>query len=285
MLREAIESVAGQSFQDFEHIIVDGGSSDGTAELLARFPHLRVIREPDQSVYDAMNKGFRAATGEFIFLLNSDDLLPPGALQAAAAKMSDPELDLIAGAAKTFEGDRVVAKHAGEQALRLTLENISLGNPLPNVRFYRRRLVKRAGDFDLRYRLGSDRDWLLRVLRLHPREAILEAPVYCYRRHAGSLTINDHSRLADPLWRESMAIAEDWLSRTDLAPEERVALTAWHRQQSIQASLHFIRHGPRSRALEYIRRGGGGCAWWYEWSRRFAEAAAGFVFPRRGPVQ
>jgi hypothetical protein len=160
--------------------------------------------------------------------------------------------------------------------LQLNLRNITLGNPLPNARVYRRSLIERAGEFDLRYRLGSDRDWLLRVLRLQPRELVLEAPVYRYRRHGDSLTINDHSQLAEPLWCECLAIAEDWLARADLSGDERATLDSWHRQQSIQASLHFIRHGPWSRAREFMRRGRGGLAWWTEWLSEFEGAAVGF---------
>jgi glycosyltransferase involved in cell wall biosynthesis len=78
-LGEAIESVIAQDHPDVEHIIVDGMSTDGTVELLGRYPHLRVIREPDRSVYDGFNTGIRAAHGEVIMLLNSADLLPPGA--------------------------------------------------------------------------------------------------------------------------------------------------------------------------------------------------------------
>jgi glycosyltransferase involved in cell wall biosynthesis len=279
MLAEAIASVEAQAFTDCEHIIVDGCSSDATAELLTRHPALKVIREPDRSVYDALNKGLRAATGKFIVLLNSDDLLAPGAL-ASAAKCLGDDIDLAVGGAEIFEGAAVLRLHDDPAELQLNVHNVTFGNPLPNARFYRRELIREAGEFDLRYRLGSDRDWLLRVLKLRPRQAILEQTVYRYRRHGGSLTINNHSELAEPLWRECLAIAEDWLMRADLSDEERSVLEAWHRQQSIQASIHFLRHGPWSRAVEFMRRGKGGIAWWGEWTRRFGEAAVDFLRPR-----
>jgi glycosyltransferase involved in cell wall biosynthesis len=281
MLAQAIESVERQDFDDYEHIIVDGCSTDGTTDLLAKHPRLQVIRETDRSVYDALNKGLRAATGSIVVLLNSDDLLAPGALAAGARALADESYEIAVGTAEIFTGQKVLAVHSDPDELRLSLRSITFGNPLPNARFYQRSLLQRVGEFDLRYRLGSDRDWLLRMLRLRPAEFVMPSPVYRYRRHGESLTINDHSGLAEPLWRECLEIAEAWLSRDDLSDEERDVLRAWHRQQSIQASLHFIRHGPWSRAREFIKRGGGGRIWWREWMSRFGEAAAGFMRSRK----
>jgi hypothetical protein len=185
------------------------------------------------------------------------------------------------GTAEIFTDREVLAIHSDPDELRLGLPNVTLGNPLPNARFYRRSLLQRVGEFDLRYRMGSDRDWLLRMLRLRPTEIVMASPVYRYRRHGGSLTINDHSGLAEPLWRECIEIAEAWLARDDLSTEEREVLRAWHRQQSIQASLHFIRHGPWSRAREFIKRGGEGGSGGESGCRDLEEAAVGFVRPRK----
>ncbi|MGD0201184.1 MAG: glycosyltransferase family 2 protein [Bryobacteraceae bacterium] len=86
---ETIESVLAQNYPNVEHIVVDGMSTDDTPAVLARYPHLRVIREPDKGHGDAVNKGFRAATGEIYGFLNSDDTLLPGALERVAAEI-DP---------------------------------------------------------------------------------------------------------------------------------------------------------------------------------------------------
>src|SRR5262249_25106976 len=79
-----IDSVLAQDYPDLEHIIVDGMSGDETPAVLARYPHLRVIRERDRGQADAVNKGFRAATGDVLGFLNSDDTLAPGALRHVA---------------------------------------------------------------------------------------------------------------------------------------------------------------------------------------------------------
>jgi glycosyltransferase len=280
MLAEAIASVEAQGLENIEHIIVDGGSTDGTAELLTRHPALRVIREPDRSVYDAINKGLRAATGDVIALLNSDDLFPTGALRAVAEAFENPAIDVVTGAAEIFSSEEIVERIEDPGVRRLEWKNVTLGNPLPNARFYRRVLVQKTGEFDIRYRLASDRDWLLRMLRAGAREEVIPALVYRYRRHGESLTINDHSRLAEPLWRESIAIAEEWLKREDVEPGEREILGAWRRHQCIEASLHFMRHGPWSRMIEFMQRSANDPLWMREWVSGLAKAARGF-FSRR----
>src|SRR5262245_12404263 len=88
-IRRTIESVLSQDYPNFEHIVVDGMSTDDTADVLNSFPHLRVIREPDGGQADAINKGFRAATGKIFAFLNSDDTLEPGAL-SSVARAIDP---------------------------------------------------------------------------------------------------------------------------------------------------------------------------------------------------
>src|SRR5947209_14851315 len=88
-LGRTIESVLTQYYPDLEHIVVDGMSTDETPAVLARYPHLRVIREPDRGQADAINKGFRVATGKVYCFLNSDDTFLPGALHRVAGEI-DP---------------------------------------------------------------------------------------------------------------------------------------------------------------------------------------------------
>jgi glycosyltransferase involved in cell wall biosynthesis len=87
---DAVESVLAQAYPNLEHIVIDGGSADGTLARLTRYPHLRVASEPDGGLADAINKGFRLATGEIWGFLNSDDTLLPGALHRVAREI-DPE--------------------------------------------------------------------------------------------------------------------------------------------------------------------------------------------------
>ena len=81
-----------------EHIIVDGGSVDGTLDILKKFRHLRVISEPDKGMYDAINKGLCVARGEVIGFLNSDDIYAEDVLlEVGRCFLADPKLDMLCG--------------------------------------------------------------------------------------------------------------------------------------------------------------------------------------------
>ena len=86
-IAETIESVVSQKYPDFEHIIIDGGSTDETLEVLKHYPYLRIVSEPDRGQADAINKGFQMATGKILGYLNSDDTLVPRALHRVAREI------------------------------------------------------------------------------------------------------------------------------------------------------------------------------------------------------
>ena len=97
-IRDTIESVRSQDYANWEHIIMDGGSKDGTVELLKEYPHLIWVSEKDEGHYHAMNKGILRATGEIVNMLNADDCLRSGALAAVgAAFRQHPEWDALFG--------------------------------------------------------------------------------------------------------------------------------------------------------------------------------------------
>jgi glycosyltransferase involved in cell wall biosynthesis len=97
-LRETIESVLAQDFKDWEHIVVDGGSTDGTVELLGKYPHLQWVSEKDQGHYHAMNKGIERARGAIVGILNADDCYCDGALgKVAGAFANNPEWSALFG--------------------------------------------------------------------------------------------------------------------------------------------------------------------------------------------
>jgi glycosyltransferase involved in cell wall biosynthesis len=244
LVAEAIESVLCQDYPRVEHIVMDGGSTDGTLEVLRRYPHLDVISEKDVGLYDALNKAIRRARGEVGGHINTDDLYEPrvfGAVMRAFAE--HPEADAVVGGALSFEDA------AGGVSVRQTytplteqdfLRRATRGVILTNAWFYRRRVYERIGHFSLDYALASDRDFLLRFWQAGLRFVSLDLPVYRYRYHGGSLPIGDHRspgtvrlldeylRLAGRLCREAAderlrSAARSWLRATAL---EKVILLA-----------------------------------------------------------
>src|SRR5437762_7032897 len=97
-IRETIESVRGQAYSNYEHIIIDGGSTDGTLAVLREYSHLIWTSEKDEGHYHAMNKGVERATGQVIKILNADDCCRAGALSAVGnAFQAHPDWDGLFG--------------------------------------------------------------------------------------------------------------------------------------------------------------------------------------------
>jgi glycosyltransferase involved in cell wall biosynthesis len=96
-LGDCLESVAGQEGVELEHWVIDGGSSDDSAEVAARFDHVSWIQEPDEGMSDAINKGFDRARGEWVMWLNADDRLKPGALAQMLAVLRKSSADIVYG--------------------------------------------------------------------------------------------------------------------------------------------------------------------------------------------
>lgn len=96
-LDDCLASVAAQEGVSLEHLVIDGGSTDESAEVAARFPHARWSQEADKGMSDAINKGFARAQGEWVMWLNADDRLKPGALAAMLAAMQESRADVVYG--------------------------------------------------------------------------------------------------------------------------------------------------------------------------------------------
>jgi glycosyltransferase involved in cell wall biosynthesis len=97
-LRETIQSVANQDYKNWEHIVIDGGSTDGTVDLLREYSHLQWVSEKDQGHYHAMNKGIERAQGDIVGILNADDTYRDGALRKVASAFEmNPQWDALFG--------------------------------------------------------------------------------------------------------------------------------------------------------------------------------------------
>ena len=102
LLELAIQSLAAQNYPDCEHIIIDGGSTDGTKEVIQKYPGIRFVSAPDDGMYEALNKGLELAGGEIIGFLNTDDLYAEDIFHVVAGKFEDAEVMAVAGRAIVF---------------------------------------------------------------------------------------------------------------------------------------------------------------------------------------
>ena len=212
MLLSALDSVRVQDWPDVEIIVVDGGSTDGTLEILEHVSGVRVLFGPDQGVYDALNKGIAVATGNIIGLLNSDDRYENGAFAAVAQGfLAHPEVSAVCGTATLFEKDRVIAVFDGDDDKTLaTPRPIFIGSCIPNARFFRREALERVGPFKIAYRYVSDRDFLARFDEANLQTAAIPEPVYRYRQHSGSMTFSRDAQRQLAIRSELLLLARNW---------------------------------------------------------------------------
>lgn len=164
----------GQNWPDIQIIIQDGGSADDTKTIVAKYTVALSgwQSEPDNGIYDAMNKGISRATGEIIAILNSDDAWLPGTLDRVASAFSrNPDVGIVSGSIEVWEdspgGARVVLK----SSLFHLHKGLTVQHP---ATFVRRKVYERVGLFNTRYRIGADYDFVLRCLRANIPWIILD---------------------------------------------------------------------------------------------------------------
>ena len=171
-LEKTMQSVAAQTYKEFEYIVVDGDSTDGSVEIVKRyesqFDHLKWVSEPDTGIYNAMNKGIRMASGDYIQILNSaDGLAAPDVTEhmlAALEKAGYPSI-FYGNMVKCFpDGRRLVDKSfAGRE---ITMLDMYTGTLNHDPVYIRRDLFEKYGFYDESLKIVSDWKWYLQAIIL-----------------------------------------------------------------------------------------------------------------------
>jgi glycosyltransferase involved in cell wall biosynthesis len=167
-LGESLRSVHSQRWPEIEHIVIDGGSTDGSLAILDQHKSriAKIVSEPDGGLYDALNKGIRQASGDVIGFMHADDeFATPHALARVAQAFEDPDIGAVYGDlvyVKKNDVSRVVRYWRAGQYQRTQLTQ---GWMPPHPTFYvRREVYSRFGGFDTRYRIAADYENMLRIL-------------------------------------------------------------------------------------------------------------------------
>ncbi len=160
----ALESIESQSYQEIEHIVIDGKSADNTVEIVRNYGRARIISEPDHGIYDALNKGIKLSTGDFVGFLHADDTF------AGESVVGDMVEKLIASGTDGVYGDLVYVRKNGSvlRYWRSGVYSISKLNkgwmpPHPTL-FLRREIYENFGLFDTTFKISSDYEFMLRIL-------------------------------------------------------------------------------------------------------------------------
>lgn len=167
-IARTLNSIDNQDFTDYEHVIIDGASTDDTLAIVAQYANCRrrIISEPDKGIYDAMNKGMGFSSGRYLIFLNAGDKFHSydtlSAIALAISKNKQP--DIVYGQTVIVDNDgnflRPRHLYAPEY---LTVKSFSDGMLVCHQAFVASRSI--AGKYDLRYRFSADYDWCIRCLK------------------------------------------------------------------------------------------------------------------------
>lgn len=171
VLQRTLDSVCTQTYKDIEHLIIDGASKDETVQMAesykAQVPYKVVIRsEPDQGLYDAMNKGLHKATGDYLIFLNAGDALHANDTLETVSQLSSNSPAVIYGDTSIVDSEgRFLHLRRLRPPKQLTWKSFKQGMLVCHQAFYVRTDIAQQEDYDLLYRHSADVDWCIRVMK------------------------------------------------------------------------------------------------------------------------
>jgi glycosyltransferase involved in cell wall biosynthesis len=187
-IADTLQSIASQSYADVEHLVIDGGSTDGTLEIVRGWTGhaIRLVSEPDEGIYDAMNKGFALASGEIIGFLNSDDFYAsPRVLSEVAEVFRDDSIGAChADLAYVSQDNRRVVRYW--QSKSFVKGAFALGWCPAHPTFYiRKSVIARFGVFDKSLKLAADAELMMRYLERNGVPSVYVPRVWVRMRLGG----------------------------------------------------------------------------------------------------
>ncbi|MEO3431143.1 glycosyltransferase family 2 protein [Pelagibius sp. CAU 1746] len=256
-MRDCIESVLRQAgdAEAVQHVIVDGGSTDGTLNIVAEYPHIELIHEPRPGIYVAMNRGIAAARHEVIGIVNADDLLEAGALRAVSEALeAGPQVEIVAGLAVVESGragDRKVVRTAPSRGHGTQSWDMLFHGSMPtNAYFFRRRVFDERGSFNTAFDICADRELLIRFKLAGVPVLPLKRVLYRYLAHEGSTTLNAERRHEVQMCGERIAIAQSFLSTGALSPSLTGRFRGWIAAERARTMMAMLKAGDRRGAWE-----------------------------------
>lgn len=165
-IERAIRSVSKQGYEDMEYIIIDGGSTDGTVDIIKKYERdiAYWVSEKDDGIYEAMNKGLSHATGEIVAFLNSDDWYEENIISKIAQRFEDKKVRILCGDVYCHHNGTISRYCVNKEIEEEIRFRMIYWQP---AMFVRRELFELYGGFDTRYQIAADYDWMLRIYDRH----------------------------------------------------------------------------------------------------------------------
>jgi glycosyltransferase involved in cell wall biosynthesis len=250
-LAATLDSVIQQHYKNLELIVMDGGSTDGTLDIIQQYTSSITLWKsaPDNGHADACNKAIEIATGDYIALLNADDLLAPGLLdKVAQTARSYPGTKVITCGVDIISKDNMgretlLQRITAPSQLQISLKNMLFALPVINARFIHRDIYRQFGGFqathpDGSYNLSNDRDFLVRLALAGIQSVIIDEPLYIYLSHAESLTFSNKNHVKTHL--EHLRLSRKFLALPMLTPAQTRLVKAWYLRESVFLALIYL---------------------------------------------
>lgn len=250
-IKKAFASLREQTYADVEHIIIDGGSTDGSVEWIAchpAFPRSTFLSEPDNGIYDAMNKGLALATGDIVYFLNAGDQLnSPDVLASVDRSFSKNRWEWAVGASQMVDQNNVAVRKKMRPGYQWWVRTFMRYNLSQQAIFIRRDVLQNVGGFDRRYSIAGDyhlitnlgRHYEPEILQIHIANTLEggvsdrrlgAAHLEAHKARVDILSLGVGMRFLDALWT-GVLIVEVWtrrLTRRVLRIIRQVSLSSRH---------------------------------------------------------
>lgn len=248
MIETAIQSVLDQNYPELEHIIVDGGSTDGTLTILKKYPHLQVVSEPDLGMYDAINKGIRKSTGDLIGVLNSDDRYPPNTFSMVGSiSDSHVEVGVIWGSAdiidKTFNMEKKLTTYFPPEDESEIIHFLTFQPPIFNACFFHKSVFDQLGKFLPNLKIAGDREFMLRIALSKFKFFMTNMVLYQYFSHNASKTFSIGSDAFENWSVEHCLFSEYYLGLPETSVEAKKAYRLMHSVSNLSLIKLSIKRG------------------------------------------
>ena len=166
-ISDTLKSVASQTYKDIEYIVIDGFSSDKTVEILSSFKPIidKLVVEPDDGIYDAMNKGLNLATGDLICFLNADDFYATElVIEQVVHEVKRKRLDILFGDVMFVKRNNLSSITRRYRSKKFKPSFFSWGwMPAHPATFMTKSVAERVGSFNLNYKIAADFDYMIRI--------------------------------------------------------------------------------------------------------------------------
>ena len=256
-IAQTIESVLDQGYPELEYLIVDGGSTDGSAEIISRYADRLAwwTTEPDEGQVHALNKGFARATGEVLAFINSDDYYLPGAFDAIAKRWAAQPFDFCAGACRHVDesGETLLVSAGTASSLTdfLDLDRYKRDYLTQPEVFWSARAFRALGGFDESYHLAFDYEYWVRAAAAGLGFCHIDRELACFRRHGAQKTQGSMDGVC-----EDVRVVETAIAAVDLPPTDRTRVRAglrhyrsWAQYEAAKAALGERRYGEAAAAF------------------------------------